>query len=213
MLSGKWRLIPILTAMMIAIRTMIPTMMIPATLMMETGTANRARMASRMTALLMMKATIPARRSDVSGLSNVKILITLPYGKGCIGSEEFVPEDLGQEDIVGNVLMFEAVATDSAVVAAEVALVSRVVEGAEGGGNVLGELWGPVVVLTASGEGKLLRSRSRSRAWISFLGVAEDRGDVGLESWCREPDQVFELALEDESGIPKFFPRETERWR
>jgi hypothetical protein len=71
-----------------------------------------------------------------------------------------VAEYLGQEDIVGNVLVFEAVATDSAVVAAEVAVISRVGRG----------------------------SRRRRK-------------------------RTFELALEDESGIPKFFPRETERWR
>jgi hypothetical protein len=33
---------------------------------------------------------------------------------------------------------------------------------------------GPVVVLTASGEGKLFNDRSRSRAWTSFLGVGQD---------------------------------------
>jgi hypothetical protein len=52
---------------------------------------------------------------DSSGLSNVKILITLRYGKGCIWTEEFMAEDLGEEDIVGLVLGFEAVATDGAV--------------------------------------------------------------------------------------------------
>ena len=38
-------------------------------------------------------------------LSNVKILITLSYGEGCIWTEEFVAEDLGEEDIVGLVLI------------------------------------------------------------------------------------------------------------
>jgi hypothetical protein len=47
-------------------------------------------------------------------------------------AQEFVAEDLGEEDIVGLVFGFELVATDGAVGAA--------VEGAEGGGNVLGEL-------------------------------------------------------------------------
>jgi hypothetical protein len=47
-------------------------------------------------------------------------------------AQEFVAEDLGEEDIVGLVLGFELVATDGAVGAA--------VEGADGGGNVLGEL-------------------------------------------------------------------------
>ena len=79
-------------------------------------------------------------------------------------------EDLGEEDIVGDVLGFEPVATDGAVGAAQVAGFPREVEGAEGGGNVLGELWAG---LTASGEGKLLRVRSWSRAWTSFLESAK----------------------------------------
>jgi hypothetical protein len=78
------------------------------------------------------------------GLSNVKILIRLPYGKGCIGSQEFMAEDLSEEDIVGLVFGFELVATEGAVGAAQVSGFPREVEGAEGCGNVLGELW-PVV--------------------------------------------------------------------
>jgi hypothetical protein len=77
---------------------------------------------------------------NVSGLSNIKILITLSYGKGCVRSEEFVTEDLGEEDIVGDVFWFELVATDGAVGASQVSWFPREVEGAEGGGNVLGEL-------------------------------------------------------------------------
>ena len=46
-------------------------------------------------------------------------------------------EDLGEEDIVGVVLGFEHVATDGAVGGAEVAWFPGLVEGAEGGGNVL----------------------------------------------------------------------------
>jgi hypothetical protein len=51
----------------------------------------------------------------VSGHTNVKILITLPYGEGCIWTDEFMAEDLGEEDIVGLVFGFELVATDGAV--------------------------------------------------------------------------------------------------
>jgi hypothetical protein len=51
---------------------------------------------------------------DGSRLSNVKILITLP-GRGGIRSEEFMSKDLGEEDIIGDVWGFEAVATDGAV--------------------------------------------------------------------------------------------------
>jgi hypothetical protein len=58
---------------------------------------------------------------DGSGLSNIKILITLSYGEGCIWPQEFMAEDLSEEDIVGDVFGFELVATDGAVGAAEVA--------------------------------------------------------------------------------------------
>jgi hypothetical protein len=52
-------------------------------------------------------------------------------------------EDSGEEDIVGLVFGFELVATDGAVGASEVAgFPPGVVEGAEGGGNVLWELGG-----------------------------------------------------------------------
>jgi hypothetical protein len=78
---------------------------------------------------------------DGSRVSNIKILITLSYGKGCVRTEEFMSEDLGEEDIVGLIFGFEAVATDGAVGAAQVAWFPWEVEGAEGGGNVLGELW------------------------------------------------------------------------
>jgi len=43
-----------------------------------------------------------------AGLSNVKILITLSYGEGCIWSQKFMAEDLGEEDIVGDILGFGA---------------------------------------------------------------------------------------------------------
>ena len=82
---------------------------------------------------------------DVSRLSNVKILIILP------------DEDLGEEDIVGLVLRFEAVAANGAAGAAEVAGFQGFVQRAEGGRNVLWELR---AVLTASALEKLLRSRS-----------------------------------------------------
>ena len=77
---------------------------------------------------------------DVSGLSNIKIFITLPDRQAGIWSEEFMSEDLGQEDVVGLVLRFEAVARDGGVGAAEVSRFPGFVQGAEGGRNVLGEL-------------------------------------------------------------------------
>jgi hypothetical protein len=44
-----------------------------------------------------------------------KNLITLSDRKGCVGSQEFMAEDLGEEDIVGLVFGFELVATEGAV--------------------------------------------------------------------------------------------------
>ena len=80
-------------------------------------------------------------------LSNIKILITLSYGDGWVRSKEFMSEDLSEDDIVG----FELVSTDGAVGGAE----------------------GPVVVLTALGEGKLLRFRS---GWMNVSGSSGMRG-------------------------------------
>ena len=38
------------------------------------------------------------RIKDGSRLSNVKILITLPYREGCVRPQEFVTKDLGEEE-------------------------------------------------------------------------------------------------------------------
>ena len=85
--------------------------------------------------------------------------------------QEFMVEDLGEEDIAGDVLGFEHVATDGAVGASGGGLVSRVGRGSRRRKRTWGAL-GPVVALTASGKGKLFNDRSRSRAWISFFGSA-----------------------------------------
>jgi hypothetical protein len=37
---------------------------------------------------------------NVSRISNIKILITLPGGAGSVSPEEFMTEDLGEEDIL-----------------------------------------------------------------------------------------------------------------
>ena len=60
---------------------------------------------------------------------------------------------MGEEDIVGLVFGFELVATKGRV--------SMVGQGEPKAAETYLGSWGPVVVLTASGEGKLLRSRSR----------------------------------------------------
>ena len=51
-----------------------------------------------------------------------------------------MPQDLGQEDIVGHVFGLEEVAADCSVCAAEVARFPGFVQRAEGVGNVLREL-------------------------------------------------------------------------
>jgi hypothetical protein len=116
------------------------------------------------------QAATPIHR-NVSRLSNIKILVTLSDRKRGIWTQKFMTEDLGEEDIVGDVLGFESVATDGAVGASQVAGLPRQFEGAEGGGHVLGEL-GAGGGVDGLGGRKLLRSRRVSRAWTSFLGSA-----------------------------------------
>ena len=66
-----------------------------------------------------------------------------------------------------------------------------------------------MVVLTALGEGKLLRSRSSVEGLDKFLGVGQDGDGVGLEAGAGSL-AGFELAVEDEGGIGEFFRREAE---
>jgi hypothetical protein len=61
----------------------------------------------------------------LGNVSNIKILITLSYGEGCVWAEKFMAEDLSEEDIVGDVFGFELVATDGAVGAAQVSWFPR----------------------------------------------------------------------------------------
>jgi hypothetical protein len=74
-------------------------------------------------------------------ISNIKILIALPDGESGIRPEEFMAEDLGQEDVIGVVFGFELVAADSSVGAAEVAWFPGLVRRAEtkygSGGGVI----------------------------------------------------------------------------
>jgi hypothetical protein len=143
-----------------------------------------------------------------AGLSNVKILITLSYGEGSVGSEEFMAEDLGEEDIVGDIFGFELVAAEGAVGAAQVAGFPREVEGAEGGGNVLGELWAGGGVNGCGGR-KALEVPESVEGLDKFLWVAEDGDGIWLEAGagCLAG---FELAVKEEGGIRELFPREAE---
>jgi hypothetical protein len=70
-----------------------------------------------------------------------------------VGSEEFMTEDLCEEDIVGLVFGFEAVATDGAVGSSGGGRVSRVDRGSRRRRTRTLGSWGPVVLLTALGKG------------------------------------------------------------
>ena len=88
-------------------------------------------------------------------------------------------EDLGEEDIVGLVLGFEAVAADSGVSASQVAWFPGLVQGAEGGGNVLGELRAGGGVNGIGGR-EAFEIPESVEGLNKFLGVGEDVDDVGL---------------------------------
>src|SRR5271166_3363120 len=145
---------------------------------------------------------------DSSIRSDIKILIALPYGEGCIGTEEFVTKDLGEEDIVGDVFGFEAVATDGAVGASQVSWFPGLVKGAEGGGNVLGEL-GAGGGVNGLGGREAFEIPESVEGLNKFLGVGQDGDEVGLGTGAGSLTG-FELAVEDEGGIGELFPREAE---
>jgi hypothetical protein len=119
-----------------------------------------------------------------------------------------VAKDLGEEDIVGDVLGFEFVATDGAVGAAQVAGFPREIEGAEGGGNVLVELWAGGGVNGCGGR-ETLEIPESVEGQDKFLGVGQDGDEVGLGAGTGSL-AGFELAVEEEGGIGEFFPREAE---
>jgi hypothetical protein len=58
---------------------------------------------------------------DSSIRFDIEILITLTDGESSSAWEEFMAEDIGNEDIVGDVFGFELVAADSGVGAAQLA--------------------------------------------------------------------------------------------
>jgi hypothetical protein len=71
---------------------------------------------------------------------DIEILVALADGEGGCPWEEFMAEDFSDEDVLGHVFWFKAVAADSGVGAAEVAWFPGLVQGAEGSRNVFGEL-------------------------------------------------------------------------
>jgi hypothetical protein len=117
-------------------------------------------------------------------------------------------EDLGEEDIVGLVLGFKPVATDGAVGAAEVTWFPGQVEGAEGGGHVLGELRAGGGVDGLGGR-EVFNGPELVESLDDFLGVAEDGDEVRLEA-CTGSLAVFQLAVKEEGGKGEFFSREAE---
>jgi hypothetical protein len=76
----------------------------------------------------------------ISSPYDIEILVALPDGEGSGPWEEFMAEDFWDEDVLGHVFGFKAVAADGGVSASQVAWVPGKGEGAEGGRNVLGEL-------------------------------------------------------------------------
>jgi hypothetical protein len=117
-------------------------------------------------------------------------------------------EDLCEEDIVGLVFGFELVATDGAVGASQVAGFPREVEGAKGGGNVLGKL-GAGGGVNGCGGRETLEIPESVEGLDKFPGVGEDGNWVRLEAGTGSL-AGFELAVEEEGGIGKFFSREAE---
>src|SRR5260370_31299750 len=87
--------------------------------------------------------TLSSRFSNsviLSSSFNVKILVALADGEGGGPWEEFMAEDFCDEDVLGHVFGFKAVAADSGVGASQVAWFPGKGEGAEGSRNVFGEL-------------------------------------------------------------------------
>ena len=117
-------------------------------------------------------------------------------------------EDLCEEDIVGDVLGFEGVATDGAVGGAQVAGFPGLVQGAEGGGNVLRELRAGGGVNGLGGR-KAFEIPESVEGLDKFLGVGQDGDDVGLGTGAGSLPG-FELAIEDNGGEGEFLFGEAE---
>ena len=117
-------------------------------------------------------------------------------------------EDLCQEDVVGLVLRFEAVAADGGVGAAQVSWFPGFVQRAEGGRNVLGELraCGRVDGIGASEAFEIpeLSERADNSLWIG-----QDGDGIGLEAGAGSLPG-FELAIEDNGGKGEFLFWEAE---
>jgi hypothetical protein len=117
-------------------------------------------------------------------------------------------EDLRDEDVVGHVLGFEAVAADSGVGASQVAWFPRFVQGAEGSRNVFGELRaGGGVDGVGALEGFEIPESVEGLDDLFWIGQERDR--VRLEAGAGGLP-CFELAIEDEGGEGEFLGRQAE---
>ena len=76
----------------------------------------------------------------ISSPYDIEILVALADGEGSGAWEEFMAEDFSDEDVLGHVYGFKAVAADSGVGASQVAWFPGKVQGAEVVGDVLREL-------------------------------------------------------------------------
>jgi hypothetical protein len=76
--------------------------------------------------------------SERSSPYDIEILVALPDRESGGTWEEFMAEDFCDEDVLGHVFGFKAVAADSGVGAAEVAWFPGKGEGAKSVGDVLG---------------------------------------------------------------------------
>jgi len=113
---------------------------------------------------------------------------------------------MGEEDVIGLVLRFEALAADGGVGASQVSWFPGFVQRAEG--VVLGELRAGGGVDGLGGR-KAFEIPESVEGLDNFLGVAEDGDGVGLEAGAGSL-AGFELAVEDEGGIEEFCSREAE---
>ncbi len=111
-------------------------------------------------------------------------------------------EDLGKEDVIGLVRGFEAVATDGAVGAAEVARFPGFVQRAEGVGNVLWELRAGGGV-DGIGARKTFEIPELSECADDLFWLGQNGDGIGFEA-CTGRVTGFELAIEDDGGIGEF---------
>jgi hypothetical protein len=134
--------------------------------------------------------------------------ITLAYGEGCIWPQEFIAEDLGEEDIVGDVFGFELVATGWRRRRSGVGRVSRAGRGSRRRRKRTWEASRAGGRVNGVGGRETFEIPEPVEGLNNFLGVGEDGDWVRLETGAGSL-AGFELALEEESGIGEFLSLRT----